>query len=283
MKIGWTNLLPEETKSVIGLDFSGVWDGFRKYFEKITAPRSETKIQIYFPEKSTWTVHFPYIEFLNNRWFVEAGYQAEQDGCDAVIVGAATDTGLQYLKELLNIPVVGITESAMHLSCMLGAKFAGITVFRRLIPPKANLVRFYGLESRAIANPLRSCDLTGEDIGGLFDKNVMESSIWPKFEAVARQCIDEGAEVIICDDAWLAPALSYFGYFWVRTRRSGVPGGIIGTESPKLAQALFEVLPRDTEDWRLTSNLLGERETLGGVCQCLCLGGGFRVWYSDCP
>jgi hypothetical protein len=30
----------------------------------------------------------------------------------------------------------------------------------------------------------------------------------------------------------------------------------------KLAQALFEVLPRDTEDWKLTSTLLGERETL---------------------
>jgi len=38
------------------------------------------------------------------------------------------------------------------------------------------------------------CDLTGEDVEGLFDKKVMESSIWPKFEAVARQCIDEGAE-----------------------------------------------------------------------------------------
>jgi hypothetical protein len=30
----------------------------------------------------------------------------------------------------------------------------------------------------------------------------------------------------------------------------------------KLAQALFEVLPRDTEDWKLTNALLGERETL---------------------
>jgi adenine-specific DNA methylase len=30
----------------------------------------------------------------------------------------------------------------------------------------------------------------------------------------------------------------------------------------KLAQALFEVLPRDTEDWKLVSTLLGERETL---------------------
>jgi hypothetical protein len=30
----------------------------------------------------------------------------------------------------------------------------------------------------------------------------------------------------------------------------------------KLAQALFEVLPRDIEDWRLISALLGERESL---------------------
>ena len=30
----------------------------------------------------------------------------------------------------------------------------------------------------------------------------------------------------------------------------------------KLAQALFEVLPRDTEDWKLTNTLLSERETL---------------------
>jgi hypothetical protein len=30
----------------------------------------------------------------------------------------------------------------------------------------------------------------------------------------------------------------------------------------KLAQALFEVLPRDAEDWKLISALLGERETL---------------------
>lgn len=30
----------------------------------------------------------------------------------------------------------------------------------------------------------------------------------------------------------------------------------------KLGQALFEVLPRDTEDWKLISALLGERETL---------------------
>lgn len=30
----------------------------------------------------------------------------------------------------------------------------------------------------------------------------------------------------------------------------------------KLAQALFEVLPRNVEDWKIVSSVLGERETL---------------------
>jgi len=239
MKLGWTNLLPKETKREAGLDFTPVWKGFEKYFERITRVRPDTKIQIYYPDKSSWTVHFPYIEFLNNRWFVEAGWKAEKEGCDAVIVGAATDTGLQYLKEALSIPVVGITESACHLACVLGAKFGGITVFRRLIPPKSNLIRFYGLESRAIPNPIRSCELTGQEVEGLFDKKVMDGSIKPKFEAVAKECIKDGAEVIICADAWLAPALSYFEYFEIPG--TGVPVVDAAAAAIKLAETLVDL------------------------------------------
>ena len=257
MKIGWTNLLPRETKAEAGLDFIPVWKGFEKYFERITKLRPETKIKIYYPEKSSWTVHFPYIEFLNNRWFVEAGCKAEEDGCDAVIVGAATDTGLQYLKEVLTIPAVGITESACHLACVLGAKFAGITVFRRLIPPKSNLIRFYGLEGRAIPNPIRSCELTGEDVEGLFNKKVMDGSIKPKFEAVAKECIKEGAEVIICADAWLAPALSYFEYFEIPG--TGVPVVDASAAAIKLAETLVDL--RKMEKLGVSRSLTYQRAT----------------------
>ena len=41
----------------------------------------------------------------------------------------------------------------------------------------------------------------------------------------------------------------------------------------KLAQALFEVLPRDLEDWKLVNALLGERQTLRAE--------GKRTEYSD--
>jgi len=41
----------------------------------------------------------------------------------------------------------------------------------------------------------------------------------------------------------------------------------------KLAQALFEVLPRDLEDWKLVNALLSERETMKTE--------GKRVAYKD--
>jgi adenine-specific DNA methylase len=40
----------------------------------------------------------------------------------------------------------------------------------------------------------------------------------------------------------------------------------------KLAQALFEVLPRDTEDWKLTNALLSERETLRRETKSIIVG-----------
>jgi allantoin racemase len=67
----------------------------------------------------------------------------------------------------------------------------------------------------------------------------MESSIKPKFEAVAKECIREGAEVIICDDAWLAPALSFFEYFEIP--ETGVPVIDASAAAIKLAETLVDL------------------------------------------
>lgn len=82
-----------------------------------------------------------------------------------------------------------------------GSQIRGNYGISSIDPPKAGLIRFYGLEGRAIPNPIRSCDLTGQDMEGLFDRTIFESSVKPKFEAVAKDCIRDGAEVVICDDA----------------------------------------------------------------------------------
>ena len=48
----------------------------------------------------------------------------------------------------------------------------------------------------------------------------------------------------------------------------------------KLAQALFEVLPRDTEDWKLTNALLSERETLRMEAKSIIVGEPEKRWFE---
>ena len=227
MRIAIVNLLQRDTTEQMGVDLSPVWEGFQKAFNRIASARSNVEVKLVFPEKSEFAVHFPYIEFLNNRWFVEAAVKAEEDGYDAVIPGAATDTGLHLLREVLKVPVVGISESSFLVASLLGDRFAGITVFERLIPPKERNLKFLGMDTRAIQRkPIRSCNLDLNDIAHLFDKKHLQSVIIPKFEQVAKECVKDGADVIIALDAWLGPAFSYYKY-------AKVPG----TEIPVLDPA----------------------------------------------
>ena len=53
--------------------------------------------------------------------------RAERDGFDAVIVGCFSDPGLEALRELVRIAVVGPGASALHLAAQLGSRFSVIS------------------------------------------------------------------------------------------------------------------------------------------------------------
>jgi len=73
--------------------------------------------------------------------------QAEQEGCDAVVIDCMGDPGLAAAREAVSIPVLGPAQSAMHLASMLGYKFSVVTVLRRLHPLIDELARVYGVSS----------------------------------------------------------------------------------------------------------------------------------------
>lgn len=56
----------------------------------------------------------------------QAVRRAEGEGFDAVIVGCFSDPGLDALRELVEIPVVGPGSSAVHLAAQLGTRFSVI-------------------------------------------------------------------------------------------------------------------------------------------------------------
>lgn len=69
-------------------------------------------------------------------------------GCDAVVIAVSYDTGLRAARELLPIPVVGMTEAGLLTACMLGGRIGVITFGRRVRPLYDELIAGYGLTSR---------------------------------------------------------------------------------------------------------------------------------------
>ena len=59
---------------------------------------------------------------------MENGLRAEKEGYDAFVLGNIFDPGLHELRELLNIPVLGLCESSVHVACLMGATFSLINV-----------------------------------------------------------------------------------------------------------------------------------------------------------
>jgi allantoin racemase len=82
------------------------------------------------------------------------------DGCDAVVIGASIDSGLRAAREMLAVPVLGLTESALHVACLSGGRFGTVTLSRRSAYVLREMVEGYGLTARCggmravDANPL---------------------------------------------------------------------------------------------------------------------------------
>ncbi len=72
-------------------------------------------------------------------------------GCDAVIVAISTDAGAAAARELLPIPVIGITEAALLTACTVGGAFGVLTFGARAVAWSRELVGRYGLTARMAA------------------------------------------------------------------------------------------------------------------------------------
>ncbi len=83
-------------------------------------------------------------------------------GCDAVVIGASIDSGLRAAREMLAVPVLGLTESALHVACLTGGRFGTITLSRRSAYPLREMVEAYGLMRRCAG--MRAVDVSPLDL-----------------------------------------------------------------------------------------------------------------------
>ena len=102
--------------------------------------------------------------------YATAQVAAEQHaGHDAVIVAAFGDPGLTALREVLPVPVLGMTESALATACLLGHRFSIIAISQRIAAWYRETVEANDLIGRLAS--IRTLERPLADIGSAQEDN----------------------------------------------------------------------------------------------------------------
>jgi allantoin racemase len=111
-----------------------------------------------------------------------------EDPFDAVVMAGFGEHGREGARELLDVPVVDITEAAAHLACLLGRRYAVITTLERTRGQIEDSLRTAGVAANcaAVAG-------TGLRVGDLADEERAAAA----FVAAGRRAVESGAEVLV--------------------------------------------------------------------------------------
>jgi allantoin racemase len=181
------------------------------HFSRVARP--DTEIVMHGMRPGTYTSSYPgtdvrhvVVQHLHTLQFIQAAVAAEREGFDAYAISSIPDPGLQQIRSMLGIPVVGYGESAMLASCLLGRQFAVVVFIRELADLIADNARKYGLSERFAG--ASDVGFRFHDVLAAFDE---PEPLIELFRVAARQRIAEGAEVIIPGEAPLCVLLASHG------------------------------------------------------------------------
>jgi allantoin racemase len=229
--IGLTREMPGRTNRGDLLDQT-----LKQYTQHVMGP--DVAVTIGWLEKTTGLLNSLYLGMVNDVYVINDILTAEKNGHHGAIVGGHWDPGLYAAREAATIPVAGPGESAMMLAATLGRRFAMLTVMEGYVPIIENNIRTYGLESRAISRrPVRKFGMTYENfvrcLEGKDDEFLVE------LEKTARECIADGADVIIAGGQLFGPL--FLKHNFNHIPNTGVPVIEVSACGLKFAETLVRL------------------------------------------
>lgn len=177
-------------------------------------------------------VIYPYLMSLQIQFILDNALQAEAEGYDVFAIGSVQDPALEEARSLLDIPVVGYGEAAMHFACTMGSRFVVVAFqagFEQMMDLRA---RRLGLAERALPTVLM--DATFNDVGQALST---PAQLVERFCESARGAIRQGAEAIIPGQLYLSEAIARAGV----TRIDEVPIMDALTCTLKMAEAMADL------------------------------------------
>ena len=102
-------------------------------------------------EEGPSSIESAYEEYLSIPETVERLVEAEKEGYDGAILGCYGDPGIDAIREMVKIPVVGPGETSMLTAAVLGHRFSIITVMDSVIPSLEKLARTVGVDRKLVS------------------------------------------------------------------------------------------------------------------------------------
>lgn len=136
------------------------------------------------------SIESSYDEYLSVPALATAAVQAEKDGYDGVILGCFGDPGIEAVRELVSIPVVGPGECAAAVAALLGHRFSVVTITESVTRSMENKIRIMGLHDKLAS--VRAVNIPVLDLAR--DPAVTKARI---IEEAARARDDDRADVIV--------------------------------------------------------------------------------------
>jgi allantoin racemase len=130
-----------------------------------------------------------YDEYVYIPAMLDSVVAIEKEGFDAAILGCFGDPGLDGVRELVRMPVVGLAETSFHVVATLADTFGIITATSELTRHMRRLAEKYGMDRK----------LTGVSHIGcpILEIRRDPKAQYPKLLSVAKGMIANGADALV--------------------------------------------------------------------------------------
>ncbi len=136
-----------------------------------------------------------------------------------MLLGAATDSGLDEVRSIARIPVVASVESDLHMSGFLGRKAGIVTIGGKDVQTAysaammGNIAKYKLLDYLISDRPVRPIPLSWTDFYAIFSDAVAGKGdkFLAAFDQVTSDFFDAGAEVVVCGNQFFGGVLHKLG------------------------------------------------------------------------
>jgi allantoin racemase len=157
-----------------------------------------TEIRIRLPAHAPTSITCEYDDARAGPGVLDQVLAAACEGADAVVINCTADTAVTAAREIVGIPVVGVSESSFYVAAQLADRFSVLTFAMTIAPRFEAMAQRWGMPRRLAS--VRSVETPLEEITD-------RAELARQLTQAAAECIrSDGAHLIIlgCTDFELA-------------------------------------------------------------------------------